>query len=115
MKGCCEGAFEGTERVGHLRDVRRLVVALSRSRLGLYIFGREELFKEVKELEPAFSQMWEKGTELKLVKGEGAGTDRDCGNVTVKGDKLHVCKGLTDLGQIVGGLQAMALQGVQTS
>ncbi|GMI21421.1 hypothetical protein TrCOL_g13616 [Triparma columacea] len=104
-----------TERVGHLRDVRRLVVALSRSRLGLYIFGREELFKEVKELEPAFSQMWEKGTELKLVKGEGAGTDRDCGNVNVKGDKLHVCKGLTDLGQIVGGLQAMALQGVQTS
>lgn len=27
--------------VGHLRDVRRLVVAMSRARLGLYIFGRK--------------------------------------------------------------------------
>ncbi len=26
--------------VGHLRDVRRLVVAMSRARLGLYVFGR---------------------------------------------------------------------------
>lgn len=30
-----------TRTVGHLRDVRRLVVAMSRARLGLYIFGRK--------------------------------------------------------------------------
>ena len=30
-----------TKNVGHVRDVRRLVVALSRSRLGLYIFGKK--------------------------------------------------------------------------
>ena len=29
-----------TKHVGHLRDVRRLIVALSRARLGLYIFCR---------------------------------------------------------------------------
>ena len=29
-----------TKHVGHLRDVRRLIVAMSRARLGLYIFGR---------------------------------------------------------------------------
>ncbi|CAF5035385.1 unnamed protein product, partial [Rotaria sp. Silwood1] len=34
-----------TKAVGHLRDVRRLVVAMSRARLGLYIFGRVNLFE----------------------------------------------------------------------
>ena len=33
-----------TRAVGHIRDVRRLVVAMSRARLGLYVFGRAELF-----------------------------------------------------------------------
>jgi len=101
-----------TERVGHLRDIRRLVVALSRSRLGLYVFGRTELFKEVRELEPAFNQMWDKGTDLQLVKGEGAGSERKSEDIKVKKDKLHLCKSLVDLGQIVGSLQSMALQGV---
>jgi len=32
-----------TKTVGHVRDVRRLVVAMSRSKLGLYIFCRESL------------------------------------------------------------------------
>lgn len=30
-----------TRAVGHIRDVRRLVVAMSRARLGLYVFGRK--------------------------------------------------------------------------
>ncbi|CAF4707695.1 unnamed protein product, partial [Rotaria magnacalcarata] len=34
-----------TNAIGHLRDVRRLVVAMSRARLGLYIFGRVSLFE----------------------------------------------------------------------
>lgn len=29
-----------TKTVGHIRDVRRLIVALSRARLGLYVFAR---------------------------------------------------------------------------
>ena len=29
-----------TKTVGHLRDVRRLIVAMSRARLGLYVFAR---------------------------------------------------------------------------
>lgn len=40
--------------VGHLRDVRRLVVAMSRARLGLYVFGRQELFANCYELQPTF-------------------------------------------------------------
>lgn len=43
-----------TKAVGHLRDVRRLVVAMSRARLGLYIFGRVSLFKNCFELQPTF-------------------------------------------------------------
>ena len=43
-----------TRAVGHLRDVRRLVVAMSRARLGLYIFGRASLFASCYELQPTF-------------------------------------------------------------
>ena len=43
-----------TAHFGHLRDVRRLVVAMSRSRLGLYVFGRAELFGNSYELQPTF-------------------------------------------------------------
>jgi intron-binding protein aquarius len=46
-----------TKSVGHLRDVRRLVVALSRARLGLYIFGRWRLFKACPELAPAMEKL----------------------------------------------------------
>ena len=43
-----------TRNVGHLRDVRRLVVATSRARLGLYIFGRWSLFSDCYELQNTF-------------------------------------------------------------
>ncbi|CAK5035984.1 unnamed protein product [Meloidogyne enterolobii] len=46
-----------TRAVGHLRDVRRLVVALSRARLGLYILCRVSLFKKCYELAPAFERV----------------------------------------------------------
>jgi superfamily I DNA and/or RNA helicase len=47
-----------TRAVGHLRDVRRLVVAMSRARLGLYIFGRTSLFASCYELQPTFRCGW---------------------------------------------------------
>ena len=34
-----------TKHVGHLRDARRIVVAMSRARLGLCVFGRMSTFK----------------------------------------------------------------------
>ena len=46
-----------TKTVGHLRDVRRLVVAMSRARLGLYVLARVALFQNCFELSPAFSQV----------------------------------------------------------
>lgn len=64
-----------TKAVGHLRDVRRLIVALSRARLGLYIFGRWDLFKKCPELAPAFAKLAIKPHEhLSLVRNEMYGS-----------------------------------------
>ena len=46
-----------TKTVGHIRDVRRLVVAMSRARLGLYVLARVSLFRNCFELRPTFSQV----------------------------------------------------------
>lgn len=43
-----------TKAVGHLRDIRRLIVATSRARLGLYIFGYTPIFKNCFELQHTF-------------------------------------------------------------
>ena len=40
-----------TNNMGHLRDIRRLIVSMSRARLGLYVFGRWTLFSNVPEFE----------------------------------------------------------------
>jgi len=55
-----------TRAVGHIRDVRRLVVAMSRARLGLYVFGRLPLFANCYELQPAMAQMLLRPTQLAL-------------------------------------------------
>lgn len=59
-----------TRAVGHLRDVRRLVVAMSRARLGLYIFGRVGLFKDCFELQPVFNILLKRPTKLHLLPDE---------------------------------------------
>ncbi len=55
-----------TRAVGHIRDVRRLVVAMSRARLGLYVFGRAALFANCYELQPTFTQLLSRPTQLLL-------------------------------------------------
>ncbi|KAK6621554.1 hypothetical protein RUM44_001361 [Polyplax serrata] len=59
-----------TKAVGHLRDVRRLVVAMSRARLGLYIFARVSLFKNCFELTPAFNQLMQRPMTLQIAPHE---------------------------------------------
>lgn len=59
-----------TRAVGHLRDVRRLVVALSRARLGLYVFCRQSLFQNCYELSPAFNLLLRRPSRLRLVLNE---------------------------------------------
>ena len=59
-----------TRRIGHMRDIRRLIVALSRARLGLYVFGREALFRRSVELSPSFQHLLKFPTKLALVPTE---------------------------------------------
>ncbi|KAJ0258773.1 P-loop containing nucleoside triphosphate hydrolases superfamily protein [Hirschfeldia incana] len=67
-----------TRFVGHLRDVRRLVVAMSRARLGLYVFCRRSLFEQCYELQPTFQLLLKRPDRLGLNLSENtsAYTDR---------------------------------------
>lgn len=65
-----------TRAVGHLRDARRLVVAMSRARLGLYVFARVSLFKNCFELTPAFDQLMRRPLNLALIPSENYPTAR---------------------------------------
>jgi intron-binding protein aquarius len=62
--------------VGYLRDVRRMTVAVSRARLGLYVLGRREVFEACPELRPAFDLLLERPDKLMLVTGELWQTER---------------------------------------
>lgn len=59
-----------TSRPGYLRDIRRLTVALSRARLGLYILGRREVFENCYELKSAFEILLQRPDKLMLVTRE---------------------------------------------
>ena len=59
-----------TKAPGYLRDIRRLTVALSRARLGLYVLGRREVFESSLELREAFELLFERSNKLSLVTGE---------------------------------------------
>jgi intron-binding protein aquarius len=50
--------------------VRRLTVALSRARLGLYILGRRDVFEPCFELRQAFEILLQRPDQLMLVTGE---------------------------------------------
>ena len=57
--------------MGYLRDIRRLTVALSRARLGLYILGRRAVFETCQELKEAFSRLLSnRPDKLMIVTGE---------------------------------------------
>ena len=59
-----------TKSVGYVRDVRRLVVALSRARLGLYVFGKFDLFRDVAEWKPAMDKFNTRPSKLALIPTE---------------------------------------------
>ncbi|ETN38526.1 uncharacterized protein HMPREF1541_06561 [Cyphellophora europaea CBS 101466] len=59
-----------TKSVGYLRDVRRVTVALSRARLGLYVLGRTELWAQCLEMRPAMEVLLQRPTTLEVVTGE---------------------------------------------
>ncbi|KAJ9131170.1 Pre-mRNA-splicing factor [Pleurostoma richardsiae] len=91
-----------TSRVGYLRDIRRLTVALSRARLGLYILGRRDIFEACYELRQAFEQLLQRPDKLTLVTGELWPSERilaDEAGKAVAGEA--VMEGVEHLGQYV--------------
>lgn len=90
-----------TGSVGHLRDIRRLVVAMSRARLGLYIFCRQALFSGCQELSPVFSYLTKsRGTNLELYVGESFPSSRNCADA-VSESSSHVVDDVTAMGVLV--------------
>ncbi|CAO3600533.1 unnamed protein product [Absidia cylindrospora] len=65
-----------TKTVGHIRDVRRLIVAMSRARFGLYVFGCRRLFENCYELKPVFDQLLARPDKLYLQHNEAYPTQR---------------------------------------
>lgn len=61
-----------TKGIGYLRDLRRLTVALSRARLGLYVFGRKAIFENGMETREALNALWNSADSdsLQLVTNE---------------------------------------------
>ena len=56
--------------INRFRDVRRLIVAMSRARLGLYVFARVSLFHNCFELIPAFRQLTSRPLQLHILPDE---------------------------------------------
>ncbi|KAK6611078.1 dead helicases superfamily protein [Botrytis cinerea] len=92
-----------TSRVGYLRDIRRLTVALSRARLGLYILGRRDVFESCFELKQAFDILLSRPDKLTLSTGEMWPSQRilasEEGLESVQGEA--VMEGVEHLGQYV--------------
>jgi len=91
-----------TRSIGYLRDIRRLTVALSRARLGLYILGRTSVFESCFELKPAFDILLSRPTKLTLVTDEmyAASHSRLVGAEVEAGSEA-VMEGVEHLGQYV--------------
>jgi intron-binding protein aquarius len=102
-----------TESVGHIRDLRRLVVALSRARLGLYVFGRLSLFENCFELMPAFSRLKQHPVTLRLVAGESYPCQRPQNAIVPAGSTLEVAD-VTSMGILVYQMVQQAQQLIAT-
>ena len=59
-----------TKAYGHIRDIRRLTVAMSRARLGLYVFARAALFSNCFELQKTFQILLKRPTKLSIIPDE---------------------------------------------
>ncbi|TKA23353.1 hypothetical protein B0A50_07561 [Salinomyces thailandicus] len=90
-----------TKSVGFLRDVRRLTVAVSRARLGLWVLGRREVLEGCLEVREGLGGLLEgkDGGGLEVVEGESwGGCERKVGDTEAKG---RVIGGVEELGALV--------------
>jgi len=96
-----------SKAVGHIRDMRRLVVAVSRARLGLYVFGRAELYASCFEIKKTMDQLLALPTELQLLPKETMPSSRKADEVADRAAVVAV-HNLADLQSLVGQLLQQA-------
>ncbi|KAJ2473382.1 hypothetical protein GGI02_000896 [Coemansia sp. RSA 2322] len=87
-----------TKSVGHVRDLRRLTVALSRARLGLYVFGCRRLLESCFELQNPMALLLANGDRLALHPEESVGT------ACVRSSGPRLVNGVEDMGKLVFGM-----------
>jgi intron-binding protein aquarius len=108
-----------TESIGHLRDVRRLVVAVSRARLGLYVFCRQPLFASSHDLKPTMDQFASRPNRLALVLGETFPCERQQAEdeheeaATIPSDKVLHVENVEQFGALVHQMQEDFIQAQQ--
>ncbi|KAI9167360.1 RNA helicase aquarius [Paramyrothecium foliicola] len=102
-----------TSRVGYLRDVRRMTVAVSRARLGLYILGRREVFEACTELRPAFDLLLQRPDKLTLMTGEMWPSERQIAEDSEVAEGEALMEGVEHLGQFVFEMTNTKLQQLQ--
>jgi intron-binding protein aquarius len=91
--------------IGHLRDVRRWVVAVSRARLGLYVLCRVNLFGHRDELRPGMDLLrHDRPIKLQLVIGEQHPTERICDG-KVPEEQVYEVDDVVHMGSIVHQMQ----------
>ena len=98
-----------TKTVGHLRDVRRLVVAVSRARLGLYIFGRSSVFRYCHELRPAFDRMLKRPQQLHLLPNEEYPSVRSIMDPVPK-EKVKIIESMPEMLEFVFNFYAIKIE-----
>lgn len=98
-----------TTRVGYLRDIRRLTVALSRARLGLYILGRRSVFETCHELREAFAKLFDRPNRLLVTTREMFPTQRLLGD-EVEGTEMA---GVEHLGEYVFEMTKAKIESVK--
>lgn len=86
-----------TKAVGHIRDIRRLIVAMSRAKFGLYVFCNKALFEDCYELEPVMKQLNSRPCTLQLVDNEKYPSERGSDSTEPVMDIANV----EDMGQLV--------------
>jgi intron-binding protein aquarius len=101
-----------TLRPGYIRDVRRITVALSRARLGLYILGRKAVFESCYEIQEAFRVLFKRPTTLQIVAGEMFPTERALDDATVQETEMT---GVEHLGQYVFEMTAAKVKALKDS
>ncbi|PKA60044.1 Regulator of nonsense transcripts 1 like [Apostasia shenzhenica] len=87
-----------TRFVGHLRDVRRLIVAMSRARLGLYVFCCRSLFEQCYELQPTFQLLLQRPDRLALNLDEATPFTERLADET---GRIHFVSGIQEMEDLV--------------